>query len=56
MAKMASITKTQTVLTIRITTNDSQLVQLFGYGVLAPGQLLPCPKEDISDPLSKYLL
>ena len=24
--------------------------------VFSPGQLLPCPKEAVADPLSKYLL
>ena len=38
------------------TTNDSRSVQWFGLWNSAPGQLLPWPKEDVADLLSKYLM
>ena len=46
------------ILTIRTTTNAASFgsaTYLF-CGLLAPGQLLPCPKETVAYPLPKYLL
>ena len=56
IGKSVSIIETQPLLMIHIMTNNSGLVQLVVFAVLAPGQLQPCPKEAVADPLSKYLL
>ena len=46
----------QTVLMIHNTTNNSSKFSCLVCGVLAPGQLLPNPKEAVADSLLKWLL
>ena len=52
LAKVISTVETQLQLAIRTMKNDTNY---FVCAVLIPGQLLPCLKQAVADPLSKYV-
>ena len=37
---------------LKVTQNNPHLI----LGIVTPRELLPCPKEDVADPLAKHLL